>query len=90
VTCGAYHSIGGPCVGPTSGVYAAAAAQHRQMGHTAGVRGAINPQFGLPVWINGHKVQAVRDTGNTTHTFVSSRLVREEDYTGETISCRGI
>jgi len=88
VAWGAYHSTGGPCVWPTSGVYAAA--QHRQMGYTAGVRGAINPQFVLPVWINGHKVQAVRDTGNMTHTFVSSRLVREEDYTGETIGCRGI
>jgi len=88
VACGAYHSTGGPCVRPTSGVYAAA--QHRQMGHTAGVRCANNPQFVLPVWINGHKVQAVRDTGNMTHTIVNSRLVHADDYTGGTMACRGL
>jgi len=67
-----------------------AAAQHRPMGHAAGVRYANNPQFVLPVWINGHKVQAVRDTGNMTHTIVNSQLVRADDYTGGVMACHGI
>jgi len=58
------------------------------MGHTAGGTGAINPHFVLPVWINGHKVQAVRDTGNTTHTIVNSRLVQADDYTGGVMACQ--
>ena len=49
---------------------------------------AQNP-FVVPVAINGWSTHALRDTGNSAPTFVDPCLVRPQNYTGESIVCRG-
>ena len=86
--CGAYHSFNGPCYGHgQSGVYATARCERDD--RVAKNEYVDQSPFLLHVCINGYNAEAVRDTGNMTHTIVSPRLVYDSDYTGAYMACRG-
>jgi len=46
-------------------------------------------QFVVPLYVNGKELIGYRDTGCQGPTLVDTRYVRESDYTGKHIYCRG-
>jgi len=46
-------------------------------------------QFQVSVVINGESVTAIRDTACQLNLIVNPRFVRDGDYTGQYVSCRG-
>ena len=72
----------GPYV-PYNAVYTTALDRHQN-----NETGEQNP-YVFPVCVNGIFGYALRDTGNNSLTLVDPRIVRAEDFTGETVNCRG-
>jgi len=46
-------------------------------------------RFALPVWVNGMRAMALRDSGCALEAIVHPKWVQEQDYTGDFVFCRG-
>ena len=87
--CQLFHPYHVPCnARAQSGVYAAAASDMVDE-HVSEC--GLNSQnlFQVPVVINGVNALAIRDTGCQMIAIVHPRFVRDCDYTGESLHCRG-
>ena len=83
--CLCYHQTNVPCNQRATGVYASATLSNTRHQWHSDLRG----RYSVPIVVNGYTVNNIRDTGCFGPTIISAKYVSEEDYTGETVSCRG-